>query len=134
MLQISTRLIAEEAASRGWKVEPLDERFISTLAITTPDGRTHYFDSVQPPLTSAAAVIIADNKLATYLIAQKLDIPVAAFLMYDSAHPEQAIGFLHEQINAGHTVVVKPIDTNHGDGITVGVDSEASLTDAIAHA
>lgn len=41
MLRISARLIAEEAVRRGWKVEPLDERFISTLAIITPDGRTH---------------------------------------------------------------------------------------------
>src|SRR6185503_2431142 len=134
MLQISTRLIAEEAARRGWKVEPLDERYISTLAITTPDGRTHYFDSAQPPFNSAAAVIIADNKLATYLIAQKLDIPLAPFMMYDPTHAEQAIGFLHEQINAGHKVVVKPIDTNHGDGITVGVASEVEFTESVTHA
>jgi cyanophycin synthetase len=134
MLQISTRLIAEEAARRGWHVEPLDERFISTLAITTPDGRTHYFDSAQPPLNSGAGVIIADNKLATYLIAQKNDIPVAPFCMYESAHHERAVAFLHDQVASGYKIVVKPIDTNHGDGITVSVDSEASLKNALTHA
>lgn len=134
MLRISARLIAEEATRRGWKVEPLDERFISTLAITTPDGRTHYFDSVQPPFNSAAAVKIADNKLATYLIAQRLGIPVAQFMMYEPEHFEESVTFLHEQVSAGHEVVVKPIDTNHGDGITVGVKTEAELKDALEHA
>jgi cyanophycin synthetase len=134
MLQITTRLIAEEAARRGWKVEALDERFLSTLAITTPDGRTHYFDSAQPPLQSAAAVLIADNKLATYLIARRLDIPVAAFMMHDPAEPERSLAFLDEQAKAGHEIVVKPDDTNHGDGITVGVTTREGLREALGYA
>lgn len=134
MLQITTRLIAEEATRRGWKVEPLDERFISTLAITTPDGQTHYFDSAQPPFNSAAAVIIADNKLATYLIAERLGVPVADFIMHDPANPQASLTFLKQQTAAQHEIVVKPIDTNHGDGITVGVKTEADLQDALTHA
>lgn len=134
MLQISTRLIAEAATRRGWRVEPLDDRFLSTLAITLPNKKTYYFDSVQPPLTSAAAMVIADNKLATYLIAQKHQIPVAEFIMHDPADLQASTQFLHEQTKSGFEVVVKPIDTNHGDGITIGVTSEVGLTEALAHA
>jgi len=126
MLQISTRLIADAAKARGWQVEPVDEQFVSTLAITPPNGRTYYFDSCQPPLTSAAAMAIADNKLSTYHIAKKLGIPVADFVMVtdDNAAAE---GFLatHKE------VVVKPIDTNHGDGITVGVKTPEALKEAL---
>lgn len=127
MLLPSTRLIAEAATSRGWKVEPLDERFVSTLAMTSPEGRTYYFDSCQPPLTSGAAMVIADNKLATYLLAEKLGLPVANFEMYD---PDTAEKF----IATNRDIVVKPIDTNHGDGITVGVRTSAQLEDAVAFA
>lgn len=134
MLRISTRLIAEEAIRRGWKAEPLDEYFLSTLAITTPDGRVHYFDSAQPPFNSAAAVKIANNKLATYLIAQRLGIPVAEFVMYDFRYPERSTAFLREQVAAGHELVVKPIDTNHGDGITIGVKTEPELQEALRYA
>ncbi len=134
MLQISTRLIAEAAKRRGWQVESLDDRFLSTLAITLPNKKTYYFDSIQPPLTSAAAMVIADNKLATYLIAQKHQIAVAEFTMYDAANPQAATDFLHKQTKNGFEVVVKPTDTNHGDGITIGITNEADLQQAIAHA
>ena len=134
MLLVSTQLIAEEAVKRGWRVEPLDERFISTLAITPPGSRTYYFDSVQPPFTSAAAVIIADNKLATYLIAQRLGIPVADFIMHDPHNVQASHDFLRAQLEAGYELVVKPIDTNHGDGITVGVRTAAAFADALDHA
>ena len=134
MLLISTRLIKEEAEARGWHVEALDERFISTLAITPPGDRTYYFDSAQPPFTSASAVIIADNKLATYLIAKKLGIPVADFVMHDPKNPAASEAFLREQVAAGHEIVVKPIDTNHGDGITVGVKTAEEFAYAMEHA
>lgn len=134
MLQISTRLIMEAALARGWKAMPLDDRFVSTLAITPPNLRTYYFDSCQPPLTSAAAMVIADNKLSTYLIAQSQGIPVADFLMVEPKNLQPARDFLHTQTAVGHQLVVKPIDTNHGDGITVGVTTEDALADALEFA
>lgn len=127
MLLPSTRLIAQAATARGWKVEPLDERFVSTLALTSPQGRTYYFDSCQPPLTSGAAMVIADNKLATYLIAGTLGLPIANFEMYDA---NTAADFLARN----HDIVVKPIDTNHGDGITVGITTPEALEEAVAFA
>ena len=134
MLKISTQLLVDEALRRGWKAEPLDDTFLSTVAITPKDGRVYYFESIQPPLTSAAAMKIADNKLATYLIAQKLGIPVAEFTMYNPAAQNRTYDFLEAHRKNGHQIVVKPIDTNHGDGITVGVKNREELEDALVFA
>lgn len=133
-LAITARLILEDALRRGWKAQALNERFLHTLKITHPNGNAYYFDSCQAPLNSAAAMNIADNKLATYLIAQELDIPVADFCMVELDNLKTAHDFLNAQAAAGEQVVVKPIDTNHGDGITVGVVDKEGLNDALEFA
>jgi cyanophycin synthetase len=134
MLAITARLIFEEAKRRGWQVEALDEQFLHTLKITLPGEHTYYFDSCQPPLRSASAMSIANNKLATYIIAKKLGVPVADFCMVQLDNLAPAQDFLAQQTKAGQQVVVKPIDTNHGDGITVGITTQEALADALDYA
>ncbi len=134
MISFTSQLMLDEMRGRGWKAEMLDETASSVIVVTLPKGKTHYFLSCLPDTASAVGYAINQDKLATYKIAERLRIPVADYQMYDAANPASAREFLAAQKLLGHELVVKPTNRDHGNGVVVGVDTEASLTDAIAHA
>lgn len=134
MTSYTAQLMINEARRRGWQAEMLDETFTPIIALTAPDGSEHYFYSCVSATSSAPAYIVSTNKLATYKIAERLHTPVAQYVMYDVANPDQAEAFLASQQAQGYDVVVKPIDKDHGKGITVGIADVASLREAIAYA
>lgn len=134
MLKITNQLIIEEIRRRGWKAHPIDEAHSSIIAIMPGNGKTYYIKSCLTGTTSAVGSEIAEDKLATYKIAENLGLPVADYVMYDPNSPEHNLDFLKRQLAAQYEIVIKPTDQNHGDGITIGINSEASLERAINHA
>ena len=134
MLKISTRLMIEGARKRGWKAEPLDEKYSSVYKITFPNGKFHYLFSNQINSSTASGYAISEDKLACFKIAETISLPVNPYQVYDEEDREKSKRFFQEQHKAGKELVVKPIDRGHGDGITVGVRDEKGLQKAIAYA
>jgi cyanophycin synthetase len=112
----------------------LDESHSAIIVVTLPNGSTYYFSSSLTDTSSATGYAINQNKLATYKVAERIGIPVAAYQMYNSDHPERARDFLAAQKELGHELVVKPIDRDQGNGVVVGITSERALDNAIKHA
>lgn len=135
MLKITSQLIFNEAKARGWKVEALDDRFSSVLAITPPGAQRQFMFSCMTNSSSAVGYTIADDKLITYMVAKELDIPVAEYCMYaDGTEAHAAMEFFNQQVKAGYEIVVKPTDQTHADGITIGVKTVEHLHRALEHA
>lgn len=127
MLKITTQLITQEIAKRGWKFEIIDER--KTFYRFWDDKNKEYLlRSNTSAKTSAVAYLYANNKSATNFLATDVGVAIPQTHVCDSL--EQAKEFLEKH----KTVVVKPIDSAHGNGVTVGIQDEIFLQDAIKYA
>lgn len=123
-LKLTTRMICDEAIRRGWKAE-LYSRHSSFLRLTKPDGKQIVIYSAIPPTTSFIAAKASNDKFITQSILESADLPVLPSYVISSS--EELAGvvslFPDEQ-----ELVVKPLDSSHGNGVSVGVvGSEAVL-------
>lgn len=126
-LSQSLKAIRYEALERNWKVEVFRTNH-SHRIITRDDGkRMHVFGSV-PPDTSYAAAKASNDKLLTYELLEDQSLPLLELVApsFDSSFDE-AKAFMNQK----GTVVVKPVDGSHGNGITINVTDENSLRQAI---
>lgn len=83
-------------------------------------------------LTSSLGVFAAENKCLTYsiLAGHGINVPDYRAMLSDAAVPVEAFTMLKRHAE----LVVKPAQTNHGDGITVGVNSVKRLQEAVEYA
>jgi cyanophycin synthetase len=122
----STRSIVEEAVKRGIPVTRLDRH---SLVMLGQGCNQRTFRSTVASTTSNLAVEQASDKDGTKRILADNFIPVPeGLLVYDEAALEQA------QVELGFPLVVKPLNGNHGRGITTGIDSSAQLLEAFGEA
>lgn len=131
---LTSQILLAEAAKRGWKAELLDDRFAPFIAVTGPDGKTHYLFSDVTSTSSASGFAVNQNKLATYLIAHKVGIPIAEYVMDDPGRQDEVEAFCASEFAAGHELVVKPIDCDHATGVGIGLRDMGSVCQAVAHA
>lgn len=134
MASLTSQLLLAEAARRGWQAELLDDKNAPFIAITGPDRKTHYLFSDVTNTSSAAGFAVNQNKLATYLIAQRCGVPVAEYVMDDPASPEVTTDFCARELGMGNELVVKPIDCDHATGVSVGLRNISDVQHAIEHA
>ena len=125
----STEAIAKEAEARGIPWMQLSTRAMTQLGYGANQKR---IQATQSDRTSILGIELASDKEATKEILQKYGIPVprgVTIRYYDQL--EGAI----EQVG-GFPLVIKPLDCNHGRGVTININSwreaEAAFDTAIA--
>jgi D-alanine-D-alanine ligase-like ATP-grasp enzyme len=82
-------------------------------------------------LTSSLGVYAAENKSLTYSLLLGNNVPMPDMISRSALEPidEEVINFMHSH----GKIVVKPAAMNHGDGVSVGVDSIEKLNKAVAY-
>ena len=95
-------------------------------------GHGRYQKRIQATITSEThyiAVDLASDKEATNKILADLGLPVPRQRMvYNAKEAEQAAGRI------GYPVVIKPLDANHGRGISVGLENSEHVAEAFEFA
>lgn len=127
-MNTSVRYIAEELQKRDIHPDAIGLPDGGTLLLFEYAGELRAISGTSPDRTSATAREIADNKLASHAFATKIGILTPATILYESR--EQALSFLAEH----GSVVVKPLDAAHGNGVTVSVSTDKVLLNAISEA
>ncbi|HEU4564040.1 MAG TPA: cyanophycin synthetase, partial [Gemmatimonadaceae bacterium] len=115
----STAAVVEEARRRGIPVRRLNSRSLIQL------GTGRHLRRIQATMTdytSAIAVEIAQNKSDTKRVLEGVGLPVPVGEIATSE--DDAIAIAQE---LGFPVIVKPLDANHGRGISPRIDGEAQL-------
>lgn len=127
-MNTSIRLINEELNRRGIVTEPVPLPGNSTIIYFEYKGKQHAIKGTIPDLSAFTGRLIADDKRAAYAMARRLNMSLPATTTHETL--AQSINFL-----ATHKrVVVKPLDSSHGNGITTAVTTERQLVKAIKHA
>ncbi len=128
-MKISTRLIAEEALRRGYTVDYLPAGKTKTGVLVINNGQANFvLKSTVGTLSRAYGVFVATNKYLMGQLLEKFNLPVPATYLYDGS--ELPLRFLNEH----GAVAVKPIDTNHGVGVSTGIATADDLASAILRA
>ena len=127
MLKVTNNLLKNEAERRGWKVEILSEAG-GLLRYSLPSGKTVILQSLTSPFTGAVSQKIADDKYTTYQLALQAKVPVPeTHIVKDKEESE-------ELLQKYKTVVIKPLDSAHGNGVTTNVTDSTKLETAIEKA
>jgi cyanophycin synthetase len=118
----STAAVVEEARRRGIPVRRLNSRMLVQLGL----GRNlRRIQAAMSDYTSAIAVEIAQDKDDTRRVLQNIGLPVprgdTAGLLDDAVDIANDIGY---------PVILKPLDSSHGRGISCRLDDEAGVRGA----
>ncbi|HEX7963345.1 MAG TPA: hypothetical protein VF466_02020 [Candidatus Saccharimonadales bacterium] len=127
-LPVTIALIIAEFDKRGVHWELTDSGSPSLfMQFADPTGRVRYLRASLSDTSSAIGLQIADDKLMSAAVAKRLGLRTPETVVYQSF--DKAADFARRY----GQVVVKPLDSAHGNGVTVGVTAE-SLEAAIANA
>ena len=120
------RIIVNEALSRGIEVAmDSEEDGLFTLSLGGRQVRCH--ESLTD-ITSAVSMTLCQNKLMTHKILNAAELKTPEFEPYEN--DEQALKFLERH----KSVVIKPVDSEQGKGITVDIRSAEDLRSSIQYA
>lgn len=127
---MSMRALRPILRERGWKAEKLTAVGLNDLILTRPDGKVLKIAATTPPTTTVYGLHVADNKMATYELLKRIGVPQPETVLVKQ--PEDARAMLEKY----GTIVMKPVDGAHGNGVTTGIrtleDVEIALTRAKA--
>lgn len=131
--QFTARLIIERSRLRGWRVAGFDSNSAILFVYPKAGGKPVKVFSALTPDTSYISAKIAKDKHITSELLSQAGLPVPAELLSTNNKPlsdELLAGFLakHDKL------VVKPLDSAHGKGITIGVTTLAKLRQSIDYA
>ncbi len=131
--KLTSRLIIQRALKRGWHVTGFKTN--PGLYLLRIPGRTKPIQifSAAPPTMSLAASKISKDKYITNQLLAMHQLPVPAELLIESQDTFDAHQ-VHSFIKAHGQVVVKPLDSAHGRGITVGITSVKEAEAAVKNA
>lgn len=129
-MRMTTKLIAEQALARAWKVEQYYAEG-SQLRVTRADGKVLELYSASSPIVSYIAVSRSDDKYFATMYLANQHIPVPETYLVRAEEKETALGIARTFFEAGKQCVVKPLDAGHGDGITVAVAGKAQMEAAL---
>ena len=115
-LAVTARTVRRLMQERGWPSARAVETNEGWMVwATRPDGKEVRFRSAEPETTSSFAHMLAEKKFLTYELLTELGV----------AHPETmqnpAETEMRELLERHNSLVVKPADGAHGNGVTVGV-------------
>jgi cyanophycin synthetase len=115
----STRALVEEAERRGIPVMRLDEKSLIQL------GQGKYQQKLRASITGRTSLVAADlagDKAMTKKLLDESGVPVPrGAVVRDVEEAVRAARRLR------YPLVVKPLDGNHGRGVTIGVENEEQL-------
>lgn len=128
---ISTRLLMQEALRKGYTLYyfPASPSGGTGVTRAVKGGKELFFKSTCSIAAPFIGYTAADDKVQTYslLASYGISMPYTQVLSpQDSADTSLLKRF--------ESLVVKPTDTNHGDGITVGITTKDQLVRAIGYA
>lgn len=137
-LKISARLVAEAAKARDYELMFCDKTESDTgspLIIAVKNGREIYFKNLYTELNSSLSSFIERDKITAYDILARESLPTPRTLILrrsvaDQDFSQEVIDFLVKFA----PLVIKPSNTDHGNGITVGIDDVADLRTAVDYA
>ncbi|HYE28041.1 MAG TPA: cyanophycin synthetase [Allosphingosinicella sp.] len=115
----STRALVDEAQRRGIPVMRLDERSLIQF------GHGRYQQRIRASITGRTAFVateLASDKAMTKRLLAESGVPVPRGAVVRSE--DEAV---REARRLRYPLVVKPLDGNHGRGVTIGVENEEQL-------
>ncbi len=125
-LKLTARLICEEMISRGIEVEVISHN--PSLVRYKIDGDWHFLHSTIGERDSALASTIASDKF----------LSAKVFEIFGWKHPDTALysdeSSLVEFLESNQTIVIKPLDGAHGNGVSVNISSLEGAKAAIEKA
>lgn len=126
-IQVTNQLILNAAKNRGWTARIIDEK--SGIIGVTPAGQAEIrLKSSADPRADILAYFIAARKDLFYRLGTQEDLPVPISIEYEDDVTAQHFLEQHE------TLVVKPNDAAHGNGVSMSVTTPESLKRAIERA
>lgn len=114
-LPMSMRILRKKLQERGWRAYKLAYDDLNNLILVRPDGKELRIASSTPPTTNVFALRLADNKLASYNLLQQIDVPQPETIALHSQEDAKQL------LDKYGTIVIKPVDGAHGDGVTTGI-------------
>ena len=132
-LNITARLITEEAIRRGYKIELIRNRTADSTSLVRceKNNKEFYYRSLYSALTPSYALYASNDKTLSQLLLERNGVPVPSAIVVS---PETESYMAEEFLKVAGEVVVKPASLNHGDGITVGVKTVDELKRAMEYA
>lgn len=124
-LSITPKLIIKAAKKRGWRVAIIDEEY-SFYRLELPDGRHYFVRNITTNKTGLANSIICERKDLFYKILAPINVPMPDTYVLENAE-DDGMEFMRRH----KSIVVKPTDQAHGNGITVDVRQGPELKAAI---
>jgi len=128
--KITTRLLMQEAFKKGYKISYFKSSPSTLSGITRceKNGRELFFRSTLSSLTDAFGVFAAENKALTYSLLSLSGVSTPETI---SLGDGQSVEYAYDFLDMHKKVVVKPANTNHGEGITIGVTDKVGLKKAV---
>ncbi|MBM9578718.1 bifunctional glutamate--cysteine ligase GshA/glutathione synthetase GshB [Leptospira sp. 201903070] len=124
-LEISTQIIIRDALNRGLEVEILDRKN-HFLRLKNSSGHVQYIkEASKTRLDSYMTFLVMENKTISKIVMDEAGLRVPAGESF--GEPEPALSFW--EIHHEKKMVVKPVTTNFGIGITI-LPPKASVEDA----
>ncbi|MDR2524283.1 MAG: RimK/LysX family protein [Candidatus Nomurabacteria bacterium] len=133
-LNITTRLLVAEALKHGWAVEHTIQDATglnSGIIHCSKNDREMFFKSDYTTLTPIYGYFASENKYLTFGLFEKNRIPTPPTVWVPGNVGKKEIQDILRKFGV---VVVKPIDANHGDGITVGLSTTRQVMRAVKKA
>ncbi|MDP8994480.1 MAG: cyanophycin synthetase, partial [Pseudomonadota bacterium] len=122
----TTKALVDEALRRGIPVMRLDEKSLIQL------GHGKYQQKIRASITGKTSLVAADTASDKHLTKRLLDesgIPVPRGVVVREV--EEAVRAARR---LGYPLVTKPLDGNHGRGVTIGIAGEEQLRFAFSEA
>lgn len=129
-LRMTTKMIVQQALDRNWKVGAY-YRGSSQLRLQRPDGKVLDIKSTTPPTTSMVAARRADDKYFTAAFLKDYGVAVPETYLVRADDDQAAKEAAQKIFDAGKKCVVKPLDSGHGNGITVALANQQQVGDAL---
>lgn len=127
-MNTSVNEIFNELESRGIAVRAVELSDGGTMLLFEYGGKQRAISGTSPDLTSATGRTAANNKYVSHVIAEHIGMPLPHTAIYDN--DDQAAAFLA----ANQTIVIKPLNGAHGNGVTTNVRTHEQLTAALQRA
>lgn len=122
-LTMSTKALQRILKERGWTAQFLRGTHQYVIA-KRQDGKIFRIAGTAPEQTSVFASRIADDKLATYELLKEIGVKQAETEVASAA----SISYLLDKYG---TIVIKPLDGAHGNGIITNIKTFEAAMDAV---